>query len=131
EQKPFFLDATIEENLCWGRGDIDPQVIETALAQASAEFARELPHGLATIMGEGGRQFSGGELQRLALARALVAKPRLLILDEVTAGLDAANRAAIMRTVAGLRGSCTIVLLSHDREFLTLADRIIELDAAG
>lgn len=131
EQKPFFLDATVEENLCWGRSGISRQAIEMAIAQASAEFILALPEGLATPMGEGGRQFSGGELQRLALARALLAKPQLLILDEVSAGLDPQNRAAIMRTIAGLKGSCTILLLSHDRELLTLADKLIDLEACG
>lgn len=127
EQKPFFLDGSIEQNLCWGRTQVPREAIDRALERASATFVRDLPHGLATKMGESGRQFSGGELQRIALARALLAAPQLLILDEVTAGLDQQNREAIMRTVAALKGAHTILLLSHERQLLDLADHLVEL----
>ncbi|MCB2051101.1 MAG: ATP-binding cassette domain-containing protein [Novosphingobium sp.] len=78
-------------------------------------------------MGEGGRQISGGEKQRLALARALVRKPELLILDEVTSALDRANEAIVKQTVERLRGSCTIVILTHSPQILELSDTIVDL----
>ncbi|MBA4164159.1 MAG: hypothetical protein C0510_05950 [Erythrobacter sp.] len=131
EQVPFFLDATLAENLAWGLRQVDDARIARALAAASAEFVRDLPDGLATRMGERGRQFSGGEKQRIALARALLRNPDLLILDEVTASLDAANAAAVRQSIAGLRGARTIVLLTHDRKLLALADSVIELGNNG
>ncbi|MGQ7829930.1 ATP-binding cassette domain-containing protein [Altererythrobacter sp. Z27] len=127
EQSPFFLDATIAENLAWGRDGVSDAELSGALQSAAAEFVFSLPLGLATPMGEGGRQFSGGELQRIALARALVAKPDLLILDEVTAALDTESSRAILDSIEVLRGQCTVLLLSHDREVLARADRVVSL----
>lgn len=129
EQQPFFIDATIAANLAWGNGRAAESDLRRALDQASAQFVLDLPSGLSTSMGEGGRQFSGGELQRIALARALVGSPVLLILDEVTAGLDAENRAAIMDSIKALKGRCTILLLTHDPYVLAHADQVIALDS--
>jgi len=131
EQVPFFLDATLAENLAWGLGQVDDARIARALGDASADFVHDLPDGLETRMGERGRQFSGGEKQRIALARALLREPDLLILDEVTASLDAANAQSIRRSIERLRGVRTIVLLTHDRELLALADSVIELGGHG
>lgn len=131
EQAPFFLDATLAENLTWGLGQVDDEQIARALGDASADFVHDLPDGLETRMGERGRQFSGGEKQRIALARALLREPDLLILDEVTASLDAANAQSIRRSIEKLRGVRTIVLLTHDRELLALADSVIELGGHG
>lgn len=128
EQSPFFLDATIAENLAWGRSDVPLSDLHRALRLAAADFVFDIPSGLATAMGEGGRQFSGGELQRIALARALIAGPDLLILDEVTAALDAASSNAILDSIEALRGGCTVLLLSHDREVLARADRVVSLE---
>lgn len=128
EQAPFFLEGTIAENLSWGREDLSEQDLWRALDLASAGFVNDLPLGLATRMGEGGYRLSGGERQRIALARALLAKPRLLILDEVTAALDDANAAEIMRSIDGLRGSCAIVILTHDERLMQMADSCIAID---
>ena len=129
EQVPFFLDATIAENLGWGIAEADEGHMRDMLQAASAGFVLDLPQALGTRMGEGGRQFSGGEKQRIALARALMRDPDLLLLDEVTAALDTDNAHAIRRSIAQLRGKHTIVLLSHDRLLLDMADEVIELDA--
>jgi ATP-binding cassette subfamily C protein len=127
EQVPFFIDATIAQNLTWGLDNIGEVQMLTALETASAQFVLRLPQGVETPMGEGGRQFSGGEKQRIALARALMRDPLLLILDEVTAALDAENAEAIRQSITRLRGSYTIVLLSHDRLLLDMADEVVEL----
>lgn len=127
EQVPFFLDATLAENLAWGLGEVGDDEIARALYAASADFVRDLPDGLHTRMGERGRQFSGGEKQRIALARALLRDPDLLILDEVTASLDSANASAVRQSIAALRGTRAIVVLTHDRELLALADTVIDL----
>ena len=129
EQVPFFLDATIAENLSWGFDRVDEGRMHRAIQAASADFVLDLPLALDTRMGEGGRQFSGGEKQRIALARALMRDPDLLLLDEVTAALDADNAHAIRQSIAQLRGAHTIVLLSHDRLLLDMADEVIELGA--
>lgn len=131
EQVPYLFDGTIAQNLAWGQADGDPAVIRAAmtraLEQASAQFVFDLPAGLDTRVGEAGRQFSGGERQRIALARALLRKPELLILDEVTAALDGSNESAVMQTVRELRGACTILILGHRTALLELADQIVDL----
>ncbi|WP_428027497.1 ATP-binding cassette domain-containing protein [Altererythrobacter sp.] len=127
EQEPFLLDASIAENLAWGCDEIDEAKMWQALDAASAGFVRDLPDRLETRMGESGRQFSGGERQRIALARALVRQPSLLILDEITAALDEPNSAAIMASIEALRGQMTVVILSHDRALLAIADQLVAL----
>lgn len=131
EQVPYLFDGTIAQNLAWGQPTSNEstlrEAVERALAQASAQFVFALPNGLDTRVGEAGRQFSGGERQRLALARALLRKPDLLILDEVTAALDGANEQAITDMVQRLKGECTILILGHRSALLALADQIVDL----
>jgi len=131
EQEPFLFDGTIGQNLAWGRECASDSSMLTALDAASAGFVRQLPDGLSTRMGEGGRQFSGGEKQRIALARALLSDPQLLVLDEVSAGLDRENTRAIMQSIEALRGKCTVVILSHDPLLVGMADQVVDLDHAG
>ena len=100
--------------------------MERALRDASAEFVLDLPQGIETLVGELGRQLSGGERQRISLARALMRKPSLIILDEVTAALDASNETAIARTIERLRGTCTFVILGHRPALHALTDQMIE-----
>lgn len=129
EQVPYLFDGTIAQNLTWGLSGCDERAIARALDGASAGFALALPQGLQTIVGESGRQLSGGERQRLSLARALLREPDLLILDEITAALDAANEEAIRQTVAALKGRCTILILGHRATLLELADTMVDLGA--
>jgi len=129
EQVPYLFDGTIAENLGWGLGEVGLPELRRAIELASAQFVFALPNGVDTLVGEGGRQLSGGERQRLALARALLREPDLLILDEVTAALDTENEAAIGRTIASLKGTCTILILGHRASLLELADRIVDLGA--
>lgn len=127
EQVPYLLDATIADNLAWGRPAVARPALEQALRDASADFVLALPEGLDTLVGEAGRELSGGERQRISLARALLRKPSLVILDEVTAALDARNEAAIARTIERLRGTTTFVILGHRPALAALADARIEL----
>lgn len=131
EQNPFLREVSVAENLTWGGEGFEPDDLRAALVAASAEFVLDLPHGIATPMGEGGRQFSGGENQRIALARALLRKPQLLILDEVTAGLDEDNASAIGRSIEALRGECTVLILGHDARMAEMADAVVKLGQAG
>lgn len=127
EQQPFLIEGTIADNVRWGRDSESDDAIRRALDHASAAFVRDLPQGIGTVVGEAGRQLSGGERQRLALARALLGQPDLLILDEVTSALDRANEAVVKQTVNELRGSCTIMILTHSPGLLELADMIVDL----
>ncbi len=131
EQSPYLFDGTIAENVAWGNlEEVDRAAVEQALEEASAGFVRALPEGIDTLVGERGRELSGGERQRIALARALLRQPSLLILDEVSAALDSDNEQAITRTLAALRGRTTCVVLSHRAALLRDVDDLIELGAA-
>ncbi|XUU61091.1 ATP-binding cassette domain-containing protein [Erythrobacter sp. HA6-11] len=127
EQTPFLFAGSIAENIAWAVPDRSFQDVRSALDAASADFIDRLPEGADSPVQEEGRDFSGGEKQRLALARALLRKPQLLILDEVTASLDASNKAAIAATIEKLRTQCTILILTHDEQFAALADNVIDL----
>lgn len=113
QQEPVLFTGTIRENLLWARGDVSETDIERALDQAAASFVHELPHGLDEVLGEGGRNLSGGERQRIALARALLCDPDLLILDEATSSVDAGNERIIADAVAALAGERTILVIGH------------------
>ncbi len=105
----------------------DPTLIrddaEHALRLAGAwEFVSALPQGMDTIVGERGGKLSGGQRQRIALARALIRKPQMLILDEVTAGLDPQTEAEIVTTIRQLKGYATILVISHQSKLVNAAD---------
>lgn len=129
-QESVILDGTLRDNLRWGNGTQDDEQLWHALEQAAAaEFVRRLPHGLATQVGERGVRLSGGERQRLALARALLRQPQLLILDEATSALDNANRQLILSAIRRLHGHITILLTTHRPDELDgLIDGFIEVE---
>jgi ATP-binding cassette, subfamily C, bacterial len=112
-QDTFFFDGSIAENLRLARPSASDRDLLHVLMQSAAEFVASLPDGLDTAMGTGGKRFSGGERQRLALARAILALPALLILDEATSALDPETEAIVARSVEALRGITTIIVISH------------------
>ncbi|MEM9853786.1 MAG: ABC transporter ATP-binding protein [Pseudomonadota bacterium] len=126
-QQTFLFVDTIRANLLLAKGDATEAELQEALKLAAADFVFDLPAQLDTVIGAGGRQFSGGEAQRLALARTLLKRPSLLLLDEATSALDKDNAQAIMARVAALKGQMTIVIISHQPDVIALADHVIEL----
>ncbi len=88
-----------------------------------------LPDGLDTTVGHRGVRLSGGERQRIAIARALLRHPRLLLLDEVTSQLDAVNEAALRETIADAARTTTVLVVAHRLSTVTMADRIVVMDA--
>ncbi|MBN8500123.1 MAG: ABC transporter ATP-binding protein [Sphingomonadales bacterium] len=128
QQDPVLLAASLRDNLRWAAPTASDAALAAALESASASFALALPQGLDTMLGDGGRQFSGGERQRLMLARALLRDPALLILDEATSALDTGNEAQIGRVLISLKERMAIVVIGHRGTLVTMADREIRLD---
>jgi len=128
-QDTFLLHESIFTNITLGDRTLTEADAEAALRAAEAwDFIAPLPEGMHTPVGERGARFSGGQRQRIAIARALIHKPQLLILDEATAALDPLSEAAICETVRKLRGTTTILAISHQPAVLGVADHIYRLE---
>ena len=127
-QDPYLFHGTIRENLRWARPEATEAEIWRALRLAAAEeFVAALPDGLDTVTGDRGGWLSGGERQRIALARALIREPALLVLDEATSQLDAENERRILAVLKSLRGRMTVVVVAHRPVLLEGADRVVLL----
>jgi ATP-binding cassette subfamily B protein len=128
-QDPMLFAGSVLDNVRYGNPDAGEQAVRDALEAAGAlGFVTGFPDGLQTRIGEGGVGLSGGQRQRLAIARALLTKPRLLLLDEVTSALDAQSEEAIRRTVRALHGRTTVLIIAHRLSTVIDADRIVVLD---
>ena len=128
-QEPFLLHDTVRANLLWARPEATEDDLWHALASASADvFVSALPDGLDTVVGDRGVLVSGGERQRLSLARALLRRPTLLILDEATSSLDSENEARIQRAIDQLHRQVTIVIITHRLSTIRNADVIHVVD---
>jgi len=123
-QDTFLFNDTVRANLLWARPDAGDEEIRHALELAAGEFISSLPQGLETVLGDRGVRLSGGERQRIALARALLREPSLLILDEATSALDSENEKRIQRAIEGLQGRMTILVITHRLSTIRRADVI-------
>lgn len=129
-QRPLLFSGTVLDNLHLAQPTATVAAIEEACRQAGAlDFIQRLPQGFATLLGKGGASLSGGELQRLAIARALLRSPQILLLDEPTSALDAEAEAALVATLLHLRRTMTVILVSHRVETVRQADWIVVMDA--
>ena len=129
-QDPFLFSATVRENIAFGVLDATDEQIEAAARAAQAhEFVEALPQGYDTVIGERGITLSGGQRQRLAIARALVIDPRILILDDATASVDATTEARIRAGLAAAMRERTTIIIAHRLSTIALADEIVVLEA--
>ena len=128
-QEPMLFHGSIRENLLFAQPDASEESLRTALRLAACDFVTRLPSGLDAAIGDRGVLLSGGERQRLALARALLRHPQLLVLDEATSALDGDTEARILASLRALRGRCTIVFSTHRDAVRAVADHVIELHA--
>ena len=128
-QKTRLFSGTIRDNLRYGDAAADDAALWEALSTAqAAEFVRAKPRGLDEMVEQDGRNLSGGQRQRLAIARALVRRPDILILDDSASALDFATDAALRQAIAGLSGDMTVFIVSQRTASLMHADRILVLD---
>lgn len=127
-QKPFLFLDTIAENIAFGLPYSPDQVTSAARQAHATEFIEKLPHGYETLLQDAGRNLSGGQQQRLAIARALIKKAPLLILDEATSSLDATSEQQIKTALHELRGQITQIVIAHRLSTIEEADRIVFLE---
>jgi ABC-type multidrug transport system fused ATPase/permease subunit len=130
-QDPFLFSATVRENIAFGAGDLPQSAVEEVARAAQAhEFIERLPQGYDTVIGERGITLSGGQRQRLAIARALAVDPRILVLDDATASVDASTEALIRIGLRGAMAGRTTFIIAHRLSTIALADEIVVLDEA-
>jgi len=128
-QRNTLFSGTIRENLLWGRADATQQEIEAAARDAQAhDFILSFPQGYDTMLGQGGVNLSGGQKQRLCIARALLKRPRILILDDSTSAVDTATEARIREAFRHNRAGTTVLIIAQRISSVREADQIIVLD---
>ena len=130
---PFLIAGSVRENICYGVGRrVSEAEIDLALDRARVRRVVDaLPGRLDYLIAEDGSGLSAGQKQRLCLARAVLNRPHVLVLDEVSANLDAATEAEITESLRELRGRCTTIIVSHRSAILRYADQVLELPAQG
>jgi len=129
EQDTFLFDGTIAQNIAYGRRGATPEEIERAARLANAhEFIAKLAGGYDTVIGERGVKLSGGQRQRITIARAILADPRILILDEATSNLDTESERLIQGSLQSLMAGRTSFVIAHRLSTVAHADRILVLE---
>ncbi len=129
-QKSSLIFGTIRDNICFGEKFSDDEIIEALKNAQAYDFVMRQPDGLDTIVLEGGKNFSGGEKQRLSIARALVRKPEVLILDDSSSALDYKTDFELRKAIRGLNKTLTIIIISARVTSIKNSDAIIAIDDA-
>jgi ATP-binding cassette, subfamily B, heavy metal transporter len=128
-QEAVLFNDTIGENIALGRPDARPAEIAAAAAAAALDgFIEALPDGYATLVGERGLKLSGGEKQRIAIARAILKRPRIFIFDEATSALDSATEQSVQANLAAISQHVTTIVIAHRLSTIVAADEILVLD---
>lgn len=127
-QRPTLFHGTVGDNIRLGAPDADPERVRRAVERAEAtDLVARLPHGLDTVLGDRGQGLSGGEMQRIALARVFLAEADIVVLDEPGAGLDRDSAALVERSIAALGPTCALLVIAHRLETVHPADEILVL----
>ena len=126
-QDSYLVNDTIAANIGLGEKNINLEKVKDSLIKANAfDFVKKLSKGINENISDRGSRFSGGERQRLALARALYKNPKILIMDEATSALDKNSERIFIDTLKKLRGTVTIILISHKDSILNSCDKVIK-----
>jgi ATP-binding cassette, subfamily B, bacterial len=132
QQEVFLFDGSVRENIAYGRTQAsDAEVLDAAQRANADEFIRRLPEGYDTLIGERGVKLSGGQRQRLSIARALLADPKILILDEATSSLDTESEQLIQASIDELLRDRTTFIIAHRLSTIAHADQIVVLDGGA
>ena len=126
-QQAFLFNETVRENIAYGASRTDEEIIAAAKAAGAHEFVTNLSDGYDTRLGENGIELSGGEAQRVCLARAIVRRPDLLLLDEATNALDSESEALIQQALDRMKHDCSVVVVAHRSATIANADQVLEL----
>ena len=131
-QKPkeiFLFDGTIKENICYPETNLNEDALEIASQKSQAsEFIDKLPNKYDTLIGENGVKLSGGEKQRLSIARAMLKKSQIILLDEATSSLDAETESKIQKAIAYLTKDRTTIVIAHRLSTILNSDNIYVID---
>jgi ATP-binding cassette subfamily B protein len=126
---PFLFSASVHENIAYARADASREEVEQAARAAQADdFIRALPDGYDTLVGERGLTLSGGQRQRISIARAILAQPRILILDDATSSVDASTEQQIKLALRDLMEGRTTFVIAHRLSTIALANDIVVLE---
>lgn len=128
-QESFLFSGTVRENIAIAKpGASMEEIVKAAILAGAHEFIQEMPLGYDTLIEEGGRSLSGGQRQRIAIARALLTDPKILILDEATSALDYESERIILDSIRKLKGTRTIMFISHRLSFMKECDMILVVE---
>src|SRR5690606_7459849 len=123
-EEPTLFSMSVRENLTLGRSDASDEEIHAAIEVAQAHFVYDLPWGLDTRIGEQGMSLSGGQRQRLALARAVLSRPRILVLDDTLSALDVETEALVEEALKRVLADVTGIVVAHRASTVLLADKV-------
>jgi subfamily B ATP-binding cassette protein MsbA len=128
-QSTFIFNASVRYNIAYGVDDIDDELVIKVAQQANAlDFILDMPQGFDTVLGDRGVRLSGGQCQRIAIARALLRKPDILILDEATSALDSVTERLIQESLDHLSKGCTVIAIAHRLSTIVRADKVVVLE---